>query len=299
MSAAILLGFVAALGWGTVDITGAIAARRIGSLRVQVGTLGLATVAVLGFTLLRPDLLGSAPLEGIWQGGLIGAFSAIAYIAYLTALRLGPLAVVSPVVTTYGGITVILAVVVRGESLTLVQAAGAVLATLGVAATALVVEDGDLRRTRLVGPGALMALIGAVVFGSLGVLLAQPIADYGWLPTLVGGRIGNALAGLLLLAFATLSRSHRLNALMEPNGAVDRTLVLLMLLGGLADVTAFGAFSIGVEIGPVWEVGLASSFGPLLVVLYAIWRVGERLRPVQWVGVVTLLAGVILVVTGG
>ena len=303
MAFALLLGLVAAFGWGTTDITGAIAARRVGSLRVQVGALGASTIAICIFALLRPELLGAEPMGGIWLGGLIGAFASIAYIAYLTALRLGPLAVVSPVVSTYGGVTVLLAVLIRGEQVLPLQAVGALMAVIGVALTSVVVEpgawDGSRGHARLVGPGVILAGVASLVFGSLGVLLADPIATYGPVPTLIGGRLGNALAGIVLLLVSVASRSNRLRPLLEPNGRLDRRIVVLMVASGLADLVAFAAFSVGVDIGPVWAVGLASSFGPLLVVLYAIGSVGERLRPVQWTGLALIILGVVLIVVTG
>src|SRR5262249_16875780 len=56
---------------------------------------------------------------------------ALAYLAYFTALRLGPVSIVSPVIIAYGGGTVILAVVLRGEGLSAPQGLGAALATAG------------------------------------------------------------------------------------------------------------------------------------------------------------------------
>ena len=48
--------------------------------------------------------------------GLIGAG---AYLAYFTGLQFGPIAVVSGMVAAFGGLTVVLSVVFRGETLTI------------------------------------------------------------------------------------------------------------------------------------------------------------------------------------
>ena len=47
----------------------------------------------------------------------LGILAAGAYLAYFTALRLGPVSIVSPVIMAYGGATVVLAVLLRGEVL--------------------------------------------------------------------------------------------------------------------------------------------------------------------------------------
>jgi len=60
---------------------------------------------------------------------LLGLIGAGAYFSYFAGLRFGPISVVSGMVAAYGGLTVVLSVVLRGESLTLTQAFGAAIAT--------------------------------------------------------------------------------------------------------------------------------------------------------------------------
>ena len=75
--------------------------------------------------------------------------------AYFNGLRVGPISVVSGMVAAYGGLTVVLSVVFRGESLTTVQALGATIATVGVILTG-VAFGGGLRGTRFAGPGVVL-----------------------------------------------------------------------------------------------------------------------------------------------
>jgi len=291
MLTGLLFGLLAAAGWGIVDIAGALTARQIGSLRVQIGTLVVGLIAFIAFTALRPELLGPDPLSGILLGLPLGVFAAAGYIVYMTALRLGPISVVSPVAVSYGGLSVILAVIVRGESLSALQVAGAVLATTGVMMTAVILEDGSWRSARIVGPGVAMGLLTVVLFGMLGVLLAGPIRDHGWLPILLGSRFGNLAAGVVLFVVAMVSGSGRFRTILDPGHAVTREIVALLVIAGVCDTAAFSVFAIGLGRAPVWIVTLASSFGPVLVVLFAIVQLGERLRPVQWMGLAALAGG--------
>jgi drug/metabolite transporter (DMT)-like permease len=291
MLTGLAFGLFAAVGWGIVDIAGAVTARRVGSLRVQIGILLAGFLTFVVFILLRPELLGPDWVAGALAGIPLGAFAAGGYIAYMTALRLGPISVVSPVAVSYGGLSVVLAVVVKGESLSALQAAGALLATLGVVMTAVVLEGGSLRSARIVGPGVAMALLTVVLFGMLGVLLAGPIHEHGWLPIILGSRFGNLAAGVVLFAIATLTGSGRFRTVLDPGHPATRRIVGLLALAGICDTLAFSAFAIGLEQAPVWIVTLASSFGPVLVVLFAIAQLGERLRPVQWLGLTALAVG--------
>jgi drug/metabolite transporter (DMT)-like permease len=284
-------GLFAAACWGIVDIAGALTARKIGSLRVQIGTLSVGLLTFIVFTLARPELLGTDPMVGIIAGFPLGIFAAGGYITYMTALRLGPISVVSPVAVSYGGLSVLLAVVVRGESLTSLQAGCAMLATVGVALTAVVIEGGSLRSAKIVGPGVVMALLTVVLFGLLGVVLAGPIREHGWLPILLGSRFGNLGAGVVLFAVAMLTGSGRFRTVLDPGEALSRRIVALLAVAGVCDTAAFSSFAIGLAQAPVWIVTLASSFGPVLVVLFAILQLGERLRPVQWMGLVALAGG--------
>lgn len=299
MLTGLFFGLFAAAAWGIVDIAGALTARQLGSLRVQIGTLTVGVLSFLVFTMLRPDLLGPDPLTGIIVGLPLGVFAAAGYITYMTALRLGPISVVSPVAVSYGGLSVILAVVVRGESLSTLQAAGALLATAGVAMVAVVLEEGSLRSAKIVGPGVAMALLTVVLFGALGVVLAGPIRDHGWLPILLGSRFGNLLAGVALFLVATLSGSGRFRTILDPGHALTRRIAALLIIAGVGDTAAFSLFAVGLEQAPVWIVTLASSFGPVLVVLFAIAQLGERLRPVQWLGLATLAGGLAVLALAG
>jgi len=95
----------------------------------------------------------------------------------------------------------------------------------------------------------------------------------------------------VLFAVATLSGSGRFRAILDPGRPVTRRIVWLLILAGVCDTAAFSLFAIGLEQAPVWIVTLASSFGPVMVVLFAIAQLGERLRPVQWMGLAALAGG--------
>ena len=224
-----------------------------------------------------------------------------AYLSFFTALRIGPLAVVSPVVAAYGGLTVVGSVLIRGESLTVVQALGAALATLGVVLTG-VVFDGGWRGTRIVGRGVVFSLIAMLLFTVLTVGMATPIRAVGWLPVVVASRLANAatiwiVLGVVVAAPAVewLAAHERLARGWPPSGSGVARAVTAAALAGLLDIVGVVAFAIGLEVAPTWIVGLASSFGPVVAVIVAVALWGERLRPSQWVGLTGIAAGLVAV----
>src|SRR6478609_8567392 len=106
MPSGLLYGLVAAVGWGLVDVVASVTGKRLGPLAFAAATqeVGLALFVVIAI------VTGTAI-------GPPGAVAAIGYLAAFTALRIGPLAVVSPVMASYGGLTVVLAVIFHNEHL--------------------------------------------------------------------------------------------------------------------------------------------------------------------------------------
>jgi drug/metabolite transporter (DMT)-like permease len=117
-------GLIAALCWGSTDVFATIGGRRLGSLPVAAIAQG---VSLLVAIIIAIPLGGALPTDPVVLGAsfFFGVVAAGAYLSFFTALRIGPLAVVSPVVAAYGGLTVVGSVLIRGESLTAFQALGA------------------------------------------------------------------------------------------------------------------------------------------------------------------------------
>jgi drug/metabolite transporter (DMT)-like permease len=297
MSIGLVLGLFAAFCWGSTDVSAAYSGRRLGSLRVAAIVQATTLAVVLLLCLLRSTGLPAKP-EDTLASLVNGVIAAGAYLTFFTALRIGPVSVVSPVVAAYGGLTVVLAVVIRGETLTPVQALGATVGTVGVILTGLV-SDSGLRGTRIVGRGVVLSLIAMVCFAVLTIGLAGPIRSAGWLPVLLASRTANAATVWLVMAAVLATRPPAAGPLLTP--AVDRppisrrTAVAVAVAGGVLDIVGFVAFAIGLEQAPAWIVGLASSFGPVVTVVVATLFWGERLRPNQWLGLGGIAAGLVAV----
>lgn len=297
MPLGLLTGLGAALAWGTLDVFAALASRRIGSLRVTTAIQVIGAALVIILALSQGTVIPTDPFVLI-GGALVGLAGAGAYLAYFTGLRLGPIAVVSGMVAAYGGLTVVLAVILRGESLTLVQAVGATLATVGVIMTGLTF-DGTIRGTRLASPGVGFAIVALVLFATMSIGSDIVIERSGWLETLLVSRTSNAvLSVLILLAAVTVFRRVAGSMLVGVDGAdptVDRRIVLFLILAGTLDVLGLMVFTYGLENAETWLVGLASSFGPAVTIVFAVLFLGERLRRIQWLGLSFVLAGMVAI----
>jgi drug/metabolite transporter (DMT)-like permease len=299
MPLGLLTGLGAALCWGTLDLFSALASRRIGSLRVTTGMQIVGAVLLWATAIVTGTRLSTDPFVLV-GGTLVGLAGAGAYLAYFTGLRIGPIAVVSGMVAAYGGLTVVLAVLLRGETLTPLQAAGAALATGGVVLTGLAFDRG-WRNARFASPGVAFAIGALILFATMTIITDVVIDQAPWLEVLVVSRTANALISTIVLVLA-LTAFRRLAAPLIEGvegdggaGRADARVIGFVALSGALDVLGLASFAYGLGHAETWLVGLASSFGPAVTIVAAVALLGERLRPIQWVGLTGILAGMIAI----
>lgn len=297
MPIGLLTGLGAALSWGTLDVFSALASRRIGSLRVTTGmqVVGAALIWLLALARGVPFPTDPAVLLG---GSLVGLAGAGAYVAYFTGLRIGPISVVSGMVAAYGGLTVVLAVLFRGESLTVVQALGATTATVGVILTG-VAFGGGLRGMRFAGQGVAFAIVALVLFAVMTIGSDIVIERTGWIEFLLVSRSANAVISLAVLVVAMTALRGLAAPLLQgevaDGGRAETRVIAAVALAGLLDVLGLMSFAYGLEVAETWLVGLASSFGPAVTIVVAVVLLGERLKPIQWLGLAGVLVGMVAI----
>ncbi len=289
----LLAGFGAALAWGTLDVITALASRVIGSLRV---TTGMQIVGALEFALLGLLTGAVLPLDpsAIAVSALLGLIGAAAYLSYFTGLQVGPISVVSGVVAAYGGLTVVLSVVIRGETLTTVQAVGAAVATVGVILTGIAFEGG-LRGTRFAGPGVAFAVVALVMFAAMSIVTDIALDTIDWLPLMIMARGFNAILSVAILLVLARRGGRSAERPADAPSWSQTKVALAIVVAATLDVLGLISFVIGLETAPTWMVGLASSFGPAVTIIAAVAFLGERLKPVQWVGLGGILVGMIAI----
>ena len=289
----LLTGLGAALSWGTMDVASALASRRIGSLLVTAGVILVSATWLLLLTFFSgtPAMPGLGTLAVCALLGLIGAG---AYFCYFAGLRFGPISVVSGMVAAYGGLTVVLSVVLRGESLTLTQAFGAAIATAGVILTGVAFEGG-LRGTRFAGPGVAFAVVALVLFALMAIVTDVALESAGWLQVLLISRLVTAAISIVVVGTLAARRVPATARDGSPLQFGRERVIAAILFAGTLDALGLASFAIGLERAPTWMVGLASSFGPAVTILVAVAFLGERLKPIQWFGLSGVAVGMIAI----
>ncbi len=289
----LLTGLGAALAWGTMDVGSALAGRRLGSLAVTAGGQVISAIILVTMLVASGESFPT-DLRAIVLSAVVGIVGAAAYLAYFTGLRVGPISVVSGMVAAYGGLTVLLAVIVRNESLTALQALGAVVSTVGVVMTG-VAFDGGWRRSRLAGPGVVFSIVALILFAVMTIGLAEAIETSAWLPVIALSRGVNAVLTVIVVVVAVVSRHPAFGAVLKAPLPASRRAWALVGIGGVLDAAGLVSISIGLEGAATWLVGLASSFGPAVTILAAVAFLGERLRPIQWLGLAGIGIGLVAI----
>ena len=296
MPLGLVTGLIAAVAWGTLDLLIALATRRVGSLRVTAG-MQLVGAVLIGLTVVISGTTLPADPFVLIGGALVGLAGAGAYLSYFTGLRIGPIAVVSGVVAAYGGLTVVLAVVLRGEALSPLQALGALLATIGVVLTGISFDGSS--RARFASPGVIFAIVALVLFASMSIGADIVIDHAPWLTVLFVTRMSNAILSVVILILALTVLRGRAGPLLATDpgvaGRAATRVVGAVAIAGALDILGLMAFSYGLAHAETWLVGLASSFGPAVTIVAAVALLGERLRAIQWVGIAAILAGLIAI----
>jgi drug/metabolite transporter (DMT)-like permease len=286
----ILLGLLTALTWGGADFIARFATHRIGTLRSML------YMQLIGFILLTISLPGLGGWGHLadgsgWQpwawGFLAGCFNAIAGLGFYRAFEIGKMAVVAPLSASYPALTLLLSRM-TGERLSAARIAGIICTLVGVVIVAggeKTPDENDAEAVRRSGRGIGWAIFAAVGFAMLFWLLGiRVIPRVGAIQTVWMIRLTSTL--LTVAAIFVAKQPVRL-----PRGEV-RWMVLGM---GLFDTGAFVLSNLGMKMEQVAVITVLSSlYGAVTVGLAAIF-LREHVSRWQWVGIVTIFAGIFLI----
>jgi drug/metabolite transporter (DMT)-like permease len=297
MQTGVFFGLSAALMWGVADFCARGSARTAGTFRtllfvqiIAIPALVLLT-APFGLITLRgerwPYILGAAAVGLIILGG-----AGLLYRAF----AIGKLALVSPIASAFAAVTALLAIL-TGERLAGVTLLGVILTVVGVTLASASGEptpssatksDAPPERKRKRTPGLLEAIGAMGAFGVGYWLLDFIVPTLGGVATAFIAKVGDLLVLGGIALFVTWRRPHPETRLATP-------FWLWVVPTALLDTAANIAYNLGIATALTSVVVTLSSLFSAVTVLLAWIILRERLAPWQWVGVLTILVGVLLV----
>jgi drug/metabolite transporter (DMT)-like permease len=278
----IALGLTAALCWGLSDVCATFASRRAHALGIVLAFHGL-SIAALAIAAGFVGGLGDITLEAVLVLLGNGVLGAGAYVFFYRALAIGPISIVSPIVSGYAAITVLLAVLVLGERLNAGELAAVVIAFAGVVlASADVRELHRIERREL--RGILLAVLAMVWIGVFLFWIAYYTDELGWLVPILLGRVFTAV---FLLAAALPRREWRLA------GGSRLVLGLIAAIATL-DTVGYVVFNLGVQRAETSLVATAAAPYAIVPIVVGVAFLRERPAPSQWLGVAAVIGAMIL-----
>ena len=284
MNSGFALGAAAALAWGFADVIVTFYARRIGYLRALVVIHGLSLVplALLALVVEPPEPVTT---ESLMSAAALGPVAVVAYMGFYKALELGPISIVSPIVSAFGAVVVLLALLVLGDSLTAVQAFGC-----GLVLSCVVVASIETSGTDRAGAtGIALSLVACLAFGLYLFLQGELADELGWLlPILVSRVVAVLILGALLAAMPG----------DEPRDKLGLAGVAGCAATGALEASAYLFFNRGAELGEIALTGAAVSAYPVIPILVGLFALHERVARHQLVGVAGVLAGMVVLALG-
>jgi drug/metabolite transporter (DMT)-like permease len=275
----IALALSSAIVFGAGDFCGGAASRRGGSTGVLVLSLPAGLVLLLAVTLAMGGGTNGGALA--W-GAVSGLAGGGALLVFYRALAQGPMSVVAPVSGLMAAVVPAVVGVAQGDHLSPTAVAGIVLCLVAICFVSI---EPNKQQTRAGLRGPLLALLAGTGFGAFFVLIQK--GDDGTLWPLV---VSKAI-GVVMVVFAALATRVR-----PPTR--DRVTAGIAVLAGALDVLGNALYVLASRAGMLSIAGVLSSLYPASTVLLARLVYGERLRPIQRVGLVVAVAGVGLVTSG-
>jgi drug/metabolite transporter (DMT)-like permease len=300
MQTGVSLGLSAALLWGVADFCARGASRAGGTFRTLLFVEIIAIPALLlltgpfGLIVLRaeqwPLILAAAVVGLIILGG-----AGLLYRAF----AIGKLALVSPIASAFAAVTALLAIA-TGERLAGLTLLGVTLTLVGVTLASSSGEAAPAGGTNLAvapthkrafTPGLLEAIGAMLTFGVGYWLLDFIVPTLGGVTTAFIAKVGDLIA----LGAIALFLARRAPRKPQPEMHLSQPFWLWVIPVALLDTAANIAYNIGITTALTSVVVTLSSLFSAVTVLLAWVVLRERLALWQWVGVLTILLGVLLV----
>jgi drug/metabolite transporter (DMT)-like permease len=274
---AALLALLSSFTWGTADFLGGILSKRRNAIAVIGGSqpFGLIAITIVALAFNKFWFNEQIIIYGIFAG-LIGM---LALMAYYQALATGSMGIVAPI-GSLGVLVPLVYAYLDGDKPTTMQNIGIAAAIIGV-----VLASGPEFRGGTKSAPILLALGAAVFFGFVVLFMAK------------GGQI-NAPATVVVMRVSQVSVMLTLALVLRTLGGLKREDVPLLAATGSMDAIANVFFTTAASIGMLSIVSVLGSLFPIATGILAWWFLKERLIPIQYIGIVVTMAGVVAITSG-
>lgn len=282
MVESLLLGLMAGVIFGFADLIAVVVARKIPLVRLLLWIHVGAFIIGVPYLVLAADLGTVSPQLWALFGVMSLVFLGMQSMFY-KGLQVGPVVLVSPIVSAHLIIVILLSTIFLGERLESVQMLGISIAMFGLLLATMTLQS-DPSGGSNVRKGATYALITMVGAGIFIFTVGALSKEVGWFLPIFLIRTGS---------FFILLPAQRL-ANAGPWWSPSPKLVLIAILVGALQFSGLAAYASGAQMGSVSLVAATFSIYPVIPMIGGVILMRERIVPRQAAGLASVCAGLLV-----
>lgn len=280
---ALLFAFLTLIGWGMGDIFGTVAIRAIGSLAANFWW------SLFGFifaSLYIPWAGGISDFRYFFLAILLSLIDIFGNLFFYKGLQYGNASLNGTITGSYAFITVLISIFFFKETVTIFQFFGIVLIMIGIILGSL--NFSQMKKMKLKeifsDKGVKYSFLAMLEWGIYFSVIRIPAEKIGWFWAGYPIYFLGAIIMFLLLMPNKFTSVH-----------MDRKILFMMLLFVVFTVSANFFYNIGILHGFTTIVAPVSGSYPILFVLLAGLFFREKLNRQQKAGIISSLAGIVLI----
>lgn len=279
----VIAGLGGMFGWGTSDFFANSSSEKIGHLKTFFWSQCVGLIFVLLLLLFFAFHIELSLLLIIFfaVGSVLYAGG---YLLLYKGFEVGNVSVVSTVVNLWAVFTIILSYVFLHQRLSVLHSFAVFLIIIGVAFVSININDLKKRKIELL-QGVKEGFFSALIFGFFWTLSDVLSKQVGWLEVTLFIKIGSAL---FLLAFSYFSKKTMSIKMVD-----NKTKLIVVLVGVLEGIGVLSV-NFGLTIGEAILVTPISSALSVVTITLAVLFLHEKLTKIQFVGVLSVILGIIL-----
>lgn len=281
----LICGLIAMFGWGIGEATAKLAVKKVGEFSSYFWVQLIVWVVFLALALINWKSIGNISLEVVLYTIIIGITYALAYIFAYKAYNVGKLAIVSPILCSYGMLSAVLAAIFLNQTLSLLQFVAISLIVIGTIMISIEYDSSEEKGKFKVTQGLVEALLAFLFFGVNSVFLDY-ISEKANINTL---NILNATFSLVFVAiyFFFSKKDIRINS-------TSRSTLLPILLTAFFTMLANYFFLYGYTVGDSIIIGPLGAASGVVTALVSVFIFKEKITIFQAISIAIVFAGIII-----
>lgn len=279
---AILFAIVAYFGWGSGDIFGTVASRKIGPYSATLWFLILQTVLLSFFSYPFLGNLKQYSLQMLLFNITLGIIATAGLVAFYEGLRIGSASLVGTISASFAAFVVVLSIIFFKEAISTNQAIAIIIVFVGFILASLDFDELKKRKVK-VGREIILAIVAMITWSIYWTFIKVPIKEVGWFwPHYI-----NTLSAIPVLFLYIYARKMGVTSLNH-KGAFLPILLNAALLGA-----GSLAFNFSLQEGLAAVVAPIAGSYPTLFVALAFWFFKDKITKLQVGGIIITLIGIV------